>query len=81
MCYYCSWWYNYLPVPEAEYWNKWWCMWHTGSRPTGEDRENCFPSDPAVQFVPMIRDQLGFNNGTVLAVPQQYPVSIKLGKI
>merc|ERR1711874_736480 len=68
-----SWWYNYLPVPEAEYHSKWWCMWHTGSRPTGEDREHCFPSDPAVQFVPMIRDQVGFNNGTVLAVSQQYP--------
>ena len=25
-------------------------------RPQGEERNLCFPSDPAVQFVPMIRD-------------------------
>ena len=50
-----SWWYNYLPVPDPEYNNKWWCMCD-GHRPEGQERELCFPSDPAVQFVPMIRD-------------------------
>ena len=61
-------------MPEAEYWNTWWCMWHTGSRPQGEDRQHCFPSDPSVTFIPMIRDKVDFTNGTAVAVPGQYPV-------
>jgi len=48
-------------------------MWHTGSRPQGEDRQHCFPSDPAVTFIPMIRDKVDFTNGTAVAVPGQYP--------
>jgi len=55
-----SWWYNYLPVPEATIHNKWWCMFPyqtpftPDARPEGEERQKCFPSDPNVTFVPMI---------------------------
>ena len=80
----CSWWYNYLPVPEAEFYNKWWCMCEnegdegTHHRPEGEERGLCFPSDPAVQFVAMIRDgeRLTQDNQSLhtLQIPQQYQV-------
>ena len=79
----CSWWYNYLPVPEAEYYNKWWCMCEnddgeTHHRPEGEERGLCFPSDPAVQFVAMIRDGeiLTQDNQTLhgIEIPPQYQV-------
>ena len=39
-----SWWYNYLPVPEASVHNKWWCMYPDqtpftpDARPEGEER-------------------------------------------
>ena len=39
-----SWWYNYLPVPEATFHNKWWCMFPDETpftppaRPEGEER-------------------------------------------
>jgi len=55
-----SWWYNYLPVPEADYKNAWWCMkpgetpFTPDAKPQGEEREKCFPSDPNIEFIPMI---------------------------
>ena len=30
-----SWWYNYLPVPDAEYKTPYWCTYEDGSKPTG----------------------------------------------
>jgi len=75
-----SWWYNYLPVPEAEYHNKWWCLYSNGVRPEGEARSHCFPSDPEVEFVPMIFGggrnfgDVGFCNEQAcgLTVPPEY---------
>ena len=34
-----SWYYNYLPVPDAEYKSAWWCHYNdTGATPWGQDR-------------------------------------------
>ena len=83
-CIICRWWYNYLPVPEADYYNTWWCMCENEEdlsvhhRPEGEERALCFPSDPAVQFVAMIRDGeiLTQDNQTLhgVEIPPQYQV-------
>ena len=72
-------------MPEAEYYNKWWCMCEnddgqTHHRPEGGERGLCFPSDPEVQFVPMIRDgeRLTQDNQTLqaLQIPPQYQVRV-----
>ena len=30
-----SWWYNYLPVPDAEYKTPYWCTYEDGRKPIG----------------------------------------------
>ena len=49
--------------------------------PTGEDRDHCFPSDPAVQFVPMIRDGERITEDTEtqqgITIPQEFRVKNK----
>ena len=48
-------------------------------RPEGEERALCFPSDPAVEFVAMIRDgeRITQDNQTVhgIEIPPQYQVN------
>ena len=71
-------------MPEATYNNKWWCMCENGQggqrRPEGEERALCFPSDPAVEFVAMIRDgeRITEDNQTVhgVEIPPQYQVRV-----
>ena len=72
-----------MPVPDANYYNKWWCMCEDENgvhhRPEGEERALCFPSDPAVEFVAMIRDgeRITQDNQTVhgIEIPPQYQVN------
>jgi len=49
-----SWFYNYLPIPDAYYKNSWWCHFNdTGATPG--NRKLCFPSESSnVEFFPMI---------------------------
>ena len=49
-------------------------------RPHGDERDLCFPSDPSVEFVPMIRDgeALSQDNQTLhgLVIPPQFQVRV-----
>jgi len=49
-----SWWYNYYTYEDVGDVSPWWCTYSNGTRPKGEDRQDCFSSDPQISFVPMI---------------------------
>ena len=54
-----SWWYNYLPVPEATVHNEWWCMipdqipFTPAAMPKGEERwgQQCIPNHSKSQTI------------------------------
>ena len=50
----CSWWYHYHTYEDPIDISPWWCTYPSGARPSGEARQDCFPSDPEISFVPMV---------------------------
>jgi len=72
-----GWWYNYHPVPDVEYYNKWWCTYMSGAVPHGDARECCFPNDPTVEFIPMVYGVPGVGhhaNTDFPDVPNEYNI-------
>ena len=72
-----GWWYNYHPVPDVEYYNKWWCTYMSGAVPHGDARECCFPNDPTVEFMPMVYGVPGVGhhaNTDFPDVPDEYNI-------
>ena len=55
-----SWWYNYHTFPEIYQEKPGWCRCQDGKPPA--DHSVCFPSDPAVLFIPLIHGMPGYGN-------------------
>ena len=52
-----SWWYHYHTYEDPVDISPWWCTYPSGARPSGEARQECFPSDPDISFIPMVREK------------------------
>merc|ERR1712198_790369 len=57
-----SWWYHYHTYEDPVDISPWWCTYPSGARPSGEARQECFPSDPEISFIPMVYGIPGYGH-------------------
>jgi len=68
-----SWWYHYHTYEDPVDISPWWCTYPSGARPSGEARQDCFPSDPEISFIPQVYGIPGYGHHANTTDPDVAP--------